>query len=326
MRDRPDVAPVALVGGAGQLYRMDTPDPFGAIISLLRPRTVLSKIVSGAGAWSVRKPEYRHPAFCLMLQGACFLDADGVGEIELKEGDFILLPEMPSFTLSSDRDMSPMPRAFSYDAETRHGVQSGPPSMRMLGGYFRFESPNAELLVKLLPAAILIRQGERGADRIRRIVELIGDEALDARPGRDMILERQVEVLLVEALRYRTSAPGPGRPGLLAGLSDPGLAPALRAIHQDVANAWTVGALARVACMSRSVFAERFAEVVGMPPMQYLLEWRMAIAKDALRGEHPPLAQLAARVGYQSASAFSAAFARHAGTSPRAFARRSRAD
>jgi AraC-like DNA-binding protein len=108
---------------------------------------------------------------------------------------------------------------------------------------------------------------------------------------------------------------------LLAGLSDPALARPLREIHADVARRWTVAELARAACMSRAVFAERFARTVGMPPMQYLLEWRMAIAKDLLRHERPPLGEVAERVGYRSASAFSTAFTRLTGCPPGEFAR-----
>ena len=104
-------------------------------------------------------------------------------------------------------------------------------------------------------------------------------------------------------------------------IQDAGLAPAraLREIHVDVARRWTVAELARIACVSRAVFAERFMRKVGMPPMEYLFEWRMAVAKDLLRGERPPLAQVADRIGYQSASAFSTAFARLTGCSPSEF-------
>jgi AraC-like DNA-binding protein len=128
------------------------------------------------------------------------------------------------------------------------------------------------------------------------------------RLGRDLILERLVQVLLVEALRFRPASAARQEQGLLAGLSDPALARSLHGIHVDVARRWTVAELARTAGMSRAVFAERFARKVGMSPMQYLLEWRMAIAKDKLRRERPPLAEVAERVGYQSASAFSTAF------------------
>ena len=301
----------------------DTPDPLAAIISLLRPRTVLSKIVSGAERWSIRKPRYEDPAFCLLLDGSCFLDLDEVGALELREGDFVLLPETPGFTLASDLGLRPALVAFDHSRETHYGAESSPVTMRMLGGYFCFDRANAQLLVKLLPPVVHIRRDEPGATRLRRIVELIGEEADECRPGRALILERLVEVLLVEALRFRSASAAREEQGLLAGLSDTGLARALREIHVDVARRWTVEQLARTAGMSRAAFAERFMRKVGMPPMQYLylLEWRVALAKDILRGERPSLAEVAERVGYQSASAFSTAFTRLTGRAPSEFAR-----
>ena len=299
----------------------DVSDPLAIIISLLRPTTVLSKIITGAGAWSVRKPRYEDPAFCLMLNGSCFLDLDGVGVLELKEGDFILLPATPSFTLASDLSVSATFQDFDPSHDTHHGNRSEPVTMRMLGGYFRFDRANAQLLLKLLPPVVHIRREEAGATRLHRIVELISDEADANRPGRDPILDRLVEVLLVEALRFRSQSVGREEQGLLAGLSDPALAHTLREIHVDVTRRWTVEQLARATGMSRAVFAERFSRKIGMPPMQYLLEWRVALAKDLLRRERPSLAEVAERVGYQSASAFSTAFTRVTGRSPSEFVR-----
>lgn len=299
----------------------DTSDPLAAIISLLRPQTVLSKIVSGAGKWSIRKPRYANPAFCLLLDGSCYLDPDGIGALELREGDFVLFPETPGFTLASDLNISPTSVALDHSRKTHYGTRSGPVTMRMLGGYFRFDRANAPLLVKLLPSLVHIRREDPGATRVRRIVELIGEEADAHLPGRVLILERLVEVLLVEALRFRSASAAKEEQGLLVGLSDPALARTFREIHVDVARRWTVEQLACTAGMSRAVFAERFARKVGMPPMHYLLEWRVAIAKDMLLGERPSLAEVAERVGYQSASAFSTAFTRLTGRSPSQFAR-----
>lgn len=296
-------------------------DPLGAIISLLRPQTVLSKVISGAGEWSIRYGKQEDSGFAIVLSGTCSLDAGDAGSIQLSEGDFVFLPKTSGFTMATDLTLSPTPMVAVQRHEIRHGDQTGPITMRMLGGWFRFDRTNASLLVRLLPPMIHIRRDEAGASRLRSIVALIGDETGASHPGRDLILERLVEVLLVEALRFRQTTPALQEQGLLAGLSDPGLARALREIHADVTRAWTVAELARVAIMSRAVFAERFARKVGMPPMQYLIEWRMAIAKDLLRRERPPVAQLAERVGYQSASAFSTAFTRLTGFAPSEFAR-----
>jgi hypothetical protein len=137
---------------------------------------------------------------------SCFLAPDGVGALELEVGDFVLLPEMPSFTLASNLDIRPTLVPFSHARETRYGTKSGPATMRMLGGYFRFDRANAQLLVRLLPSVVHVRRQEAGATRLHRIVELIAEEADADRPGRDLILERLVEVLLVEALRFRSAS------------------------------------------------------------------------------------------------------------------------
>jgi transcriptional regulator GlxA family with amidase domain len=128
-----------------------------------------------------------------------------------------------------------------------------------------------------------------------------------------------VEVLLIEALR---STPGENAPpGLLRGLVDAHLASAIRQMHGKLARSWTVTDLAKTAALSRSAFFERFTRTVGLPPMKYVLAWRMAVAKDLLRRHDFGLAEVAERVGYGSASTFSTAFSRHVGQPPSRYAR-----
>jgi AraC-like DNA-binding protein len=297
-------------------------DPLVAIISLLRPQTVLSKVITGAGRWSVRYAAHEDPGFCLMLEGSCFLDVDGVGVVKLEAGDFVLIPALPGFTMASDPSVKPKVMTdTSHAGALRHGTQDGPPTMRQLGGWFHFDRTNAHLVTRFLPSLIHIQRDDPGATRLHRVVELISEETAARRPGRDLILERLVEVLLVESLRFRPAEAASRERGLLAGLADPALARALRRMHDDVARRWTVAGLARTAGMSRAAFADRFTRTVGMPPMEYLLEWRIAIAKDVLRRDRTPLTEVAEMIGYQSASAFSTAFSRHAGCSPSGFAR-----
>ena len=164
----------------------DTSDPLAAIISLLRPQTVLSKIVSGAGKWSIRKPRYEDPAFCLLLDGACYLDPDGIGALELRAGDFVLFPVMPSFRLASDLDLSPQLVDLDPSRESHYGTESGPVTMRMLGGYFRFDRANAPLLVKLLPSMIHVRRDEPGGDA--------GAEAAQLRAAVEGVLREKLPI------------------------------------------------------------------------------------------------------------------------------------
>ena len=159
----------------------------------------------------------------------------------------------------------------------------------------------------------------RGTERLSMLVHLVGEETTERRPGHELVLTRLVEMLLIEALR---SSPGKGAPpGLLRGLADPRISPALRAMHSDLTRPWTVPELAREANLSRSAFFDRFSRTVGLPPMEYLLAWRMAVAKDLLRGHDLSISEVADRVGYGSASTFSNAFGRYVGSAPSRFAR-----
>lgn len=294
-------------------------DPLAEVIALMRPRAVFSKVISGAGAWAVRYSAFGQPSFCTMLEGECVLAVDQQAPVTLEAGDFVLMPATPGFTLSGQEPAVPVfldPKdTQGSSGELRHGRQDGPPEVRMLGGYFEFDSPDAGLLVSLLPVLLHVR----GIERLSVLVKLVREESLDTRPGRELVLARLVELLLIEALRSTTGDNAP--PGLLRGLADARVAIGLRLMHGAPARTWTVDALAKEAALSRSTFFERFSRAVGLPPMEYLLAWRMALAKDLLSRSGVAIAEVAERVGYSSASTFSTAFSRHVGQPPGRYAR-----
>jgi AraC-like DNA-binding protein len=190
----------------------------------------------------------------------------------------------------------------------------------MLVGTFQIERVNAALL-ELLPETIHIRAAESDTSRLARIIDLIMEEYAAERSGREMILVRLVEVMLVESLRWSSIGDEPVSVGLLAGMRDAPLAGALRAMHSAVRHGWTVGELAKQAGMSRSAFATRFATTIGCAPMEYLSRWRMSLAQDALSRGGKSLDRVAEEIGYESASAFSTAFRKRLGCAPGAFAR-----
>jgi AraC-like DNA-binding protein len=160
----------------------------------------------------------------------------------------------------------------------------------------------------------------RGEKRLATLVQLVGEESRELRPARDVILARLLEVLLIEALR--STAGTAASPGLLRGLADGRLAAAIRRMHESPTRSWTVAQLAKEAALSRSAFFERFSRAVGVAPMQYLLAWRMALAKNLLRRKEGCIAEVAERVGYSSASTFSVAFTRYVGLPPTRYARK----
>lgn len=294
-------------------------DPLSEMIQLLRPTAAFSKGIGGAGRWAVRYSDFGHPGFSVVLEGSCLLAVDGQDAIVLEAGDFVLLPTTPGFTMSGFEPATPTfidPKlADAPTGEVRHGRQDGEPDVRLLGGYFRFDSPDAGLLVSLLPPIVHVR----GSARLAAIVGLVREETLDDRPGRDLMLSRLLEILLVEALRGVGGRDA--SPGLLRGLDDGRLAAAIRKIHERPAHPWTTAELAGEAALSRSAFFDRFSRIVGVPPMEYLRDWRMTLAKDLLRRADAGLDDIAERVGYGSASAFSTAFSRHVGQPPMRYAR-----
>ncbi|OOY22595.1 AraC family transcriptional regulator [Thioclava sediminum] len=301
-----------------------TSDPLAQVIALLRPRAIFSKGISGAGRWAVRYSAFGQPGFCAVTEGSCRLAVDGETPVVLEAGDFVLLPATPAFTMSGLEPAPPVLidalQAASGQADprgdVRYGRRDGPADVRQFGGYFAFASPDAALLVSLLPRMIHIR----GVPRLTELVHMVGEEAAQENAGRSLILARLVEILLIEALR---SVPrDAAQPGLLRGLADDRIAVALRHMHGDTERTWTVEGLALAAGMSRSTFFERFARIVGMRPMEYLQTWRMAVAKDLLSAGTVPLDEVAQRVGYGSASTFSTAFSRHVGMPPGRYMRR----
>jgi AraC-like DNA-binding protein len=294
-------------------------DPLAEIVSLLQPGASFSKVVGGAGPWRVRRSEAGRPFYCVILNGSCRLAVDGHEPITLQAGDFVLIPSAYDFTMSSfepvtleDRDTSPVAL---LNGEFRLGMQSGPPDVRLLVGYCVFSSPDAALLVSLLPQLVHVR----GEKRLAILVQLVGEESRELRSACDVILARLLKVLLIEALR--STAGTAASPGLLRGLADGRLAAAIRRMHESPARPWTVAQLAKEAALSRSAFFVRFSRAVGAAPMEYLLAWRMALAKNLLRRKEGGLAEVAQRVGYSSASTFSVAFTRYVGLPPARYAR-----
>jgi AraC-like DNA-binding protein len=294
-------------------------DPLTEVIRLLKPRAVVANLISGKGDWAVRYAAYGQPGFCIILEGSCRLAVDRQPEVTLNAGDFVLLPATPPFSLSSfgqaptihiDPHVVP-----GGQGELRHGEPVGAPDMRSLGGAFAFDGAGPELLVTLLPPVVHVK----GSRRLGQLVRMVAEEYEDPQPGRDLALSHLVGMLLVEAMRSTTAGSAP--PGLLRGLGDARLAPALHQLHANVARAWTVADLAERSALSRSAFFDRFTRTVGSTPMEYLLGWRMTLAKALLRHERMAVADVVERVGYGSTSAFSVAFSRHVGQSPSRYAR-----
>lgn len=293
-------------------------DPLAEIVTLLQPSASFSKLVDYAGRWRLNHDLEGKPVYFAVLEGQCRVVAAGRSPVIVHAGDFVLSPSTNEHVIESidapPHGIGMMPVQLA-PGRFRVGAANEPVNLRMQVGLCSFASPDAALLVSLLPAMVVAR----GEPRLAQLLHLVGDETRQSRPARELVLERLLEVLLIEALRCGTDMAS--APSVARGLSDDRLVGALRAMHARPAHNWTVADLAGEAAMSRSAFFARFSRIVGLPPMEYLLAWRMALAKRLLRTREVAIEHVAARVGYGSASTFSTAFTRHVGTPPMRYAR-----
>src|SRR5882757_8477714 len=198
-------------------------EPLADVITLLRPRAVGTKVIQGAGRWAVRRPRMDFAGFGLVLIGECWLAVDGHEPVRLAKGDFVLVPANPGFTIASDLacEVVSIDAQGALDCQT-DGVRYGDPDLalefKQLGGNFELDSANRGLLGGLLPTLVHIQASDPAAGRLKRMIDSIVEEALADRPGRDLIVDRLIEVLLAEALRFRSEGVDViGQPGLLVG-------------------------------------------------------------------------------------------------------------
>ena len=200
----------------------------------------------------------------------------------------------------------PRPMAHRFDTDPDTGAD-------MACAHVRFDSGRGSPLAAALPAVVCLPL--MALDDTMTLLDALFDEAFGARCGRQAVVDRLFEVVLIRILRQLMSN-AQVEEGLLAGLADPRLARALVALHERPGEAWPLASMAQQAGLSRSAFAARFRQVLGVTPAHYLARWRIALAQQALR-DGRPLKVSAADVGYGSASALSRAFAEICGRSPR---------
>lgn len=298
-------------------------DPFSQVIEILRPRAPhRCKHIHGRGDWAIGFPKETRVVFGLIAVGSCWFEVPGTKATQLRAGDFLLMTAPPAWTLRSRTpsgkiDISEVQESSS--AIVSLGDESSQDLTRVMSGFFELDTVNAAFLTNLLPRIVVVRSNGEAAHRLHSVLGLIDDELSHERPGQEPVLDRLLELMLLETLRMRTDDFEPASRGVLTGLADLNIATALHSIHDDVGHPWTIATLATRSGMSRSAFAERFSRLVGVPPIEYLLKWRIALAKDALRFTDRSIADIASAIGYGSTTAFSTAFRRATGCSPRAF-------
>ena len=297
-------------------------DPLSDVLSLLRPHSFMFRGLDAGGAWALRYPANEGLRCYAVLSGQCWLDLeDGADPVRLTAGDCVLLTRRQSFRLASDTRLTPVDAVALFSAAREGGVaiHQGGGDCTGIGGYFGFAGKEAGMLLGLLPAVVHIR---READKatLRSSIELLMQELREPQPGGYLFAQHLAHMMLVLALRLHLAQGPAGETGWLFALADRQLGAAISAMHGAPAQRWTLPALAQRACMSRSSFALKFKETVGASPMEYLVRWRMLLAGDRLTHSGDSISVVGQSLGYASDSAFSTAFRRVMGCSPRQYA------
>ncbi|MDA5144079.1 AraC family transcriptional regulator [Streptomyces sp. AD681] len=296
-------------------------DPIVDVLRLLHTQAVVPARVHAASPWAVRFDPYEHVKLGVVLAGECWMVTDACEPVSLRQGDFFLLNNPPAYTLTSAPDVAPS-RVMAFresedDGEVRIGLEADEDTYVCCID-FVFEEANASVLFDVLPPVVLVRAGDPRGALLANLSALTVAEMESAGVGRSLVLEHLAQLILVHMLRVH--ADETERPvGWLGALVEDGIGAALRAMHGDVSRRWTLDELAAISHMSRSAFSAAFKAKVGTAPLTYLIEWRMSLARDALRRNTRSISELAAATGYESESAFSTAFRRVVGSSPRYF-------
>lgn len=271
----------------------------------------------------------------LVTEGTCFARLVDGDPVELHAGDLILFPAGDRHVLATASEGALRLKPVDITGESLDLLKRGDIATfrkgdsgiatRIVCGFLACDRRLAEPIVRSLPRLFKVSMRNDGtAAWVQSSIRYsVGESAL-ARPGSAIVLARLSEVLFAEAIRHYMEQLPPGQSGWLAALRDRHVGRTLALLHEQPAYPWTVEALAAKVGVSRSALAERFTALLGTPPMQYLMRWRIALAAAQMRENNVPIAQLAAQIGYESEAAFNRAFKREFGLPPAAWRRHTR--
>ena len=259
-----------------------------------------------------------------VIEGELHVRVEGADkeDLVLGSGEVVLLPRNDPHLMGSDLSLPPVLGRDIVQPPKCGGLYSihhggGGKRTKMICGFLGYDSAKGNPVITTLPPVLKLNVEQGGAaEWIRSTFQYAAEEVAADRPGSETVLAKLSELLFVEAVRRYAEALPAGQAGWLAGLREPHVARALALLHGDIARRWTVDGLGREVGLSRSALAARFSQLIGVPPMHYLVSWRMQVATQKLRNTNASIAQVAELVGYESEAAFSRAFKKAVGVAP----------
>jgi AraC-like DNA-binding protein len=295
------------------------PDVLSQVLTLIRLRGELVYSANLRGPWGIAFPKGA-AHFHFVERGALWVKA-GAEPVRVQAGDMVLLPHGTGHLICDDPATPPVDIAKLLDryfdrsrSELNYGGEGN--TTRVIGGLFHFEGGSLAAVMAALPIVVHIAsEGGQTPDWLNAISHFLIKESQEVEPGSSLMISRLIDLLVIRTLR--TWAANQSRPGSwLGGLGEERIGRTLTAIHADPFRQWTVAELAGLAAMSRSIFAERFAERVGEAPLQYVKRWKLTLAADMLASGNLRVKQAAQHIGYASDAAFSRAFKAQFGYAP----------
>jgi AraC-like DNA-binding protein len=294
-------------------------DPFSDILQLTDAEKIVSGGFTAGGAWAVRFPEMGKMKFFGVVNGACWLCADGE-PVRAETGDVFLLSTSRPFVLAGDLGVTPVDAIalFSTDERGFRKVGDGA-ECTLIGGFVKLDSASGAALGTVLPPLIHVRAASAQAAVLQWLLDQFVREREAELPGSNLASGRLAQLMFVQILRVHLETSDTATASWLRALADPRIAPAIRLMHGEPGRPWQLQELAKAVAMSRTTFAGHFKTVTGVAPLAYLTAWRMRLAERALREEKTPVADVARSLGYTSESAFSNAFKRVTGLAPKQY-------
>jgi AraC-like DNA-binding protein len=333
-------------------------DTLSDVLRSVRLRSALYYYVSCRGKWVAEAPPSAEIAAAVMpgaervmeyhvvTEGECWAAVVGQSPVKLKRGDIIMLPQGDAHVISSAPGMRANPNVSSY-LEMKHHQRpfrvaydgaaepqvtpsargfayspEQPPSTTLVCGFIGCDTRPFNPMLATLPR--LVHLPQTSGTWSEQFVNLAAAESTSRRPGAEALLERLSEMMLVDAIRRHVDSMPEHSTGWLAGLRDRFVGRALALLHEKPAADWNIDDLSKQVGLSRSALHERFVELIGQPPIQYLANWRMQLASRLLRDTQSSVAAIALEVGYDSEAAFARAFKRLVGAPPAAWRRMQR--
>lgn len=290
---------------------------------LLKPRSYRAGGFDLGGDFAIKFAKHESIKCYAVVSGECWLSVEGVPDgVRLSAGDCFVLPRALPSCLASDLTLTPVEAetVFPFPLNGRIASYNGGGDCLLVGGNFIVVRKPADILFTELPRIVHIRK-ESDKAAMRWSLERLREELRDPQPGGFLVAQQLAYVMLVQALRLHLAEGLRDRVGWIFALSDKQMSAAITSMHDEPAHDWTVEELGQRAGMSRSTFALRFKERVGVSPMEYLTRWRMLLAGDRMANTSDSISEIAQSLGYESASAFTKAFKRIMGCSPRQYRR-----